>query len=156
MINARFKRTNSFEKTFLNRSSYAHYFPSGFHLGIKRIFSGRELVKRKSREFRNNIIESRLKRGGSIGNHYLVKRHTNSYLSRYSGDRITARLRSESGGTRDSRIYFYKIILERIGVKSELNVTAPLDFEFSYYFQSAVPEHMILFIRQRLRRTYNY
>ena len=128
MAHAGFQRTNGFQETFFQRRADAHHLAGGFHLGAQRVGRGGELVKRKARELRYDVIEARLNGGGTAGNRNVLQRHANSNLRRHTRDGIAARLGRQRGGTGHTRVDLDEIILTRIRVERKLHVTTALNF----------------------------
>ena len=57
VANAGLKGTDRLEKALGKRAPDPHDLAGGFHLRAKRVRGGREFVKRKSREFRDDIVQ---------------------------------------------------------------------------------------------------
>src|SRR5262249_43123279 len=65
------------------------------------------------------------------------------------------RLRRQRGRARDARVDLDHVVLEGLRVQGELYVAAALDTERADDLQARRPEHLVLLIRERLRRRYD-
>ena len=147
------QRTHRFQQAFLHGSADAHDLAGRLHLGGKRVVGVCEFVKGKARHFCHHIVQCRLEGCRRIGKLDLIQRHAHANLRRYPGNGITTCFRGKGGGTGYPWIDLNEVILKGIRVESKLHVTSALDFQRADDFQCAVTEHMILLVRERLRRT---
>ena len=145
-----FQRANGFEQAFFHGAAYAHHFAGGFHLRGQAIGSEGKLVKRKARQFRDNVIQRRFKAGGRIGEHDLMQMKTYGDFGRDAGNGISAGLGGERRGTRNTRIDFDHIVGKGLRIECKLHVAAALYAQRTNDLQRAVTEHVVFLIGQRL------
>ena len=150
MACADLKRAHCLQQAFLKGASDAHHLARRFHLCGKAVAGAGEFVKREAGHFGHNIVKRRLKARGGVGQHYFVKRQPDRDLCRYSCNRESACLACKSGGARYARIDLDHIVIEGIGIKRKLHVTAALDLKAAYDLERAVAQHLIFAVCKRL------
>ena len=149
------QRPHRLEQTLLKTSANTHGLAGGFHLRSEGLVRVRKFVKWEPRHLRDYIVESGFEAGGSICKRYLIQCETHADFGGYACNRIAGRLGCERGGTGDPGIDLNQIVLERIRVECELDVTASFHLEGTDYLQRTVAQHMIFPVRQRLRGTHD-
>ncbi len=92
MAHTDLERANGFEEALLKCGADAHDLSCCLHLRTKDIRNGAELIKRKTREFCDDIIKARLYCGSTARNGYLLEQHADCYFCGHSCDRISAGL----------------------------------------------------------------
>ena len=99
MKSADFQGTDAFQQAFLKGSADAHHFPGGFHLGGQGVVGVGEFIEGEAGQFGHYVIQRGFKGGGGVGDLYLVQGHADSDFGGDPGDRVTAGLGSQGGGT---------------------------------------------------------
>ena len=150
VVYADLQRADGFQQALLNGAAHAHHLAGGLHLGAEPVVGGGELVKGEAGHFGDHIVKGRLKSGGGVGDGDLVQGHAHADLGGHSGDGVAAGLGGQSGGAGDAGVDLNQIVLEGVGVQSELDVAAALDLQRPDDPQGAVPQHVVFLVGQRL------
>ena len=156
MHNTNFQRTDALQQALLEVPAHAHGLTGGFHLGAKSVVGIGEFVEGEPGHFGDNIVKGRLKGGAGVCQRDFVQRHAHADFGGDPGNRVAAGFGRQGGAAGDSGIDFNQIILEGVGVQRELHIAAALDFQRPNQLQRGIPEHMVLFIGQGLRRADDY
>ena len=146
------KRTDRLKKALLKGAADAHDFTGRLHLRGKLIHGSREFIKRESRHLRYDIVESRFEARRRIGKLDLVEVHADGDLCGNTRDRITAGFRCQCGRTGYTGVDLDDVVLKGMRIKRELAVTSAFYAERTDDLQGTVTEHVVLLIRQCLRR----
>ena len=113
MVKLHFKRTYCLEETLFKGTADSHNFARSLHLRAKLAVRTGEFVKGKTREFRHDIIQSRLKTGIRCPCHRvddLIQMQPYSKLRTDLGNRVPCCLACQRRRPRYTRIDFDHII----------------------------------------------
>jgi len=150
VAHADLERAHRLQQALLDRPADRHDLAGRLHLRRQLVRRGRELVEREARHLRDDVVERRLEARGRVRDLNLVERHADRDLRRNARDRVAARLRGERGRARHARVDLDHVVVERVRVERELHVAAALDLQRADDAKRAVPEQMVLLVRQRL------
>ena len=154
VVNTDFKWTAGFKKWFFDVTTDSHNFTCCFHLSTKTTFTVFKFIKWETWNLSNHIVKSWFKHSVSCTsdwvNHF-IKCQTNSDLGCQFGDWVTSCFWGKGWWTWYTRVYFDNIVLEAIRVKSQLYVTATLNFKGTDNLQAGITKHLVFNIWQGLR-----
>ena len=150
VAHADFQRPNGLEQAFLDGAAHAHHFARGLHLRAQAVAGALQLVKGEARHFADHVVQRRLKAGRRVGQGDLLQMHAHRHLGRHARDGVAAGLGRKRRGAGDAGVDLDQVILEAVGVQSELHVAPALDLERPDDFQRAVAQHMVFLVGQRL------
>ena len=132
MVDAILQRADGFQHRFLERMAHGHNFACRFHLRAESAVALFEFIERETRNFRDDVIQSRLEsRIGSAGDRVLhfIQSQADSDLRRHLRNRITGRFTRQSRRTADARVHFDDVVVERVRIQRQLDITAAFDFQ---------------------------
>ena len=152
VVHANLQRADALEQTLFKGAADAHGFACGLHLSAETVVGIGELVEGKPGHFGDHIVQRRLEGRAGVGKTNFIQRHANADLRGDPGDWIAGSFGGKCGGTGHSGVDLDEVILEGLGVQRELDVAAALNFQRADQAQGGIPEHVILFVGQRLRR----
>ena len=146
--------TDGFHKCSLEAVADRHHFPSSFHLCGQGPLGTDELVKGKSWQLYDAVIQHWFKAGhglprNGIGN--LIQGIANGNLCRHTGDGVAGSFGSQGRGTAYTGIHLYNAILKAFGMQSVLDVAAAGNVQLTDDIESRGPKHLVFFISQGLR-----
>ena len=155
MANTDFQRADGFQQAFFDGSADTHNFASCFHLCAQCVCCCSKFVEGETRHFCYDVVQCGFEVCICFGNLDFVQCHTNSDLSCYTCDGVTACFGCQCGRTRYTRVNFDQIVFGGVGVQCELYVTTTFDFQRADDFQSAVTQHVEVCIAQCQDRSHN-
>ena len=145
-----FQGADGFQQALLKAPPHAHHFACGLHLGGQLVLGGREFVKGEPGHLRYNIIQGRLKTGGSVGQLNFIQPQSHGNLGGDAGDGVAGGLGGQGRGAGHAGIDFNDKVTEGMGIQGKLHIASALHVQGADDAQGAVPEHMIFFVGQGL------
>ena len=152
VVHADLQRADALEQALFKGAADAHGFARGLHLSAETVVGVGEFVEGEPGHFGDNVIQRRLEGRAGVGKTNFIQRHANADLRGDPGNRVAGSFGGKCGGTGHSGVDLDEVILEGFGVQRELDVAAALNFQRADQAQGGIPEHVILFVCQRLRR----
>ena len=155
-VHADLERAGRLEDGALEVAVDAHDLARRLHLRAERAVRVDELVERPARELDDAVVEGRLEAGLRLlgdGVRDLIERVADGDLRRDLGDRVARRLRSERRGAADARVDLDDVVAVAVRVECVLRVAAAFDAELADDAERCRAEHLVLVVRQRLRRS---
>ena len=136
-----------------------HHFTHGLHLRGETVIGLRELLKGKTRDLGDNVVNRRLKgRGRSAPGDVVfefVKRVAHRKFGGDLGNREPRCLGGQGRGARDTRIHFDDNQTPVFGVHGKLHVAAArIHTDFTQHRNRRVTHDLVLAVREGLRRSH--
>ena len=155
-VHAHFQAAQSFLEGFLESAAHGHHFAHRLHLGRQAAVGGRELFKRKTRDFGDHVVNAGLKTGrrGAAGDvvTQLVQRKTDRQLGGDFGNRKTRGLGRQRAGARHARVHLNDHHAAIVRVDRKLHVgAARVNANFAQHSQAGVTQNLVFLVGQRLR-----
>ena len=153
---AGFQSAQGLLQRFLEGAANRHHFADRLHGGGQHRRGAGEFFKRKARDFRDDVVDGGLERGGRSTSGdvvlQLVQRVADRELGGDLGDREAGRLGGQRRRARHARVHFNddKAAIRR--VDGELHVgAAGFDADLAQHRDRGVAHDLVFFIRQRQR-----
>eukprot|EP00158_Paraphelidium_tribonemae_P009904 Partr_v1_DN28995_c0_g1_i1_m25773 len=152
-------RANSLLHSFLKIATDSHDLSNRFHRRSNFSRDSVKLFQIPSRNFDHAVVQTRLKaRAGYFGHavFQLIKRNIETELSSNKGQRISSCLTSQRRTSRKTSIDFDDAIFFRVRIQSVLDIAFAYDTQVPDHVDGGGSQHIVILIRQRLRRGNNY
>ena len=154
-VHADFKTTQGFLEGLLEGAAHGHHLAHRLHLGGQAAISCRELLKRKTWDLGDHVVDRWLERGwrGTARDvvAQLIQRVTHSQLRGHFGDRETGGFGGQSRRTRHTGVHLNDNHAAVFGVDRELHVRAArVHTDFAQNGQRGVAQNLVFLVGQRL------
>ena len=139
--------------------AYCHYFAGSLHSRAEISLGIEEFIEGPLGKLNYDVVERRLEAGKRLARDVVsdfVEGVAERNLCGNLCYGVARSLGSERRRTRNTGINLYYRILERVGMKRKLTVTAALYSEFGYDVERCRSEHLIFLVGERYRRRYDY
>ena len=147
------ERAQRFSERLGERPPEGHDFADRLHLHAERRIGARELLEREARDFRDDVVERRLERGGRLLRDVvrnLVEAVADGEEGRDLRDREARCLRGERRRPRDARVHLDHDPAARLRVDRELDVRAARrDADGADDLLRVVAHRLVLDVRER-------
>ena len=158
MSQTNFQGTDSFQQRCFKAAFNSHNLTGSLHLGSQATVCSYKFIEGPTGEFQNDVVNGRLKASlGSFGYSVFnfVQIVANCNLGGYFCNRIASCFGSQSRATAYTGVNFDHIVVFRIGIQSQLYITATYYAQLTNDVDGSLTEQLNLFIIQGLSRSNN-